>query len=92
MYIRLLNLPNNHCWQYYNITITFSSLLSLVILFSVIPINFIVSGVKSSKYYPVLILNVILFSILFTYIIIEGLSILSPGFFEHIQNNLEYLI
>ena len=59
---------------------TFSPFLSLVILFSVLPSNSIVSGVKSSRWYPVIILNVILFSILFTYILIDGLSIFSQRF------------
>ena len=39
---------------------TFSLLLSLAILFSVLPSSFIVSGVKSSMLYPFLILNVTL--------------------------------
>ena len=51
---------------------TFSS---LVILLLVLPSNFIVSGVKSSREYPDFILNVIVFFILFMYIIIEGLSV-----------------
>ena len=61
---------------------TFSPFLSLAILFSVLPSNFIVSGVKSSRWYPVLILNVILFSISFTYILIDGLSVFSSCFFK----------
>ena len=56
--------------------------MRLVILFSVIPSSFIVSGVKSSRLYPFLILNVTLFSILFTYICTDGLSISSPCFFK----------
>ena len=62
MYIRLLDLVDNHCLQRYNELIpllttsvnskcgTFSPFLSLVTLFSVLPCNFIVSGVKSSRY------------------------------------------
>ena len=61
---------------------TFSPFLFLVFLFSVIPSNFIVTGAKSSIWYQVLILNVILFSILFTYIFTDGLSIFSPCFFK----------
>ena len=55
MYTKLLNLADNR----YNITMDttsfiskwhkFSQFLSLVILFSVLPNNFIVSGVKSGK-------------------------------------------
>ena len=45
---------------------TFSPSLSLAMLFSSLVSNFIVSGVKSSRVYPVLILNVNLFSVLFT--------------------------
>ena len=47
----------------------FSPFLSLVTLFSVLRSNLIVSGVKSSRQYPALILNVILLSILLTYIL-----------------------
>ena len=55
MYTRLLNIADNHYWKYYNWTNTtsvisecgiFSRFLSL---FSVLPINVIVSGVKSSR-------------------------------------------
>ena len=79
-----------------NITIisrcgTFSPFLSLVILFLALPSSFIVSGVKSSRLHPSLILNLILFPILFTYIYTDGLSIFSPCFLKCIQNNLEYL-
>ena len=52
---------------------TFSPFLSLVILFSVLLSNFIVSSVKSSRMYQFLILNVILFSVLFPYIVTDGL-------------------
>ena len=61
---------------------TFSPFLFVVFLFSVLPSNFIVTGAKSSIWYQVLILNVILFSILFTYIFTNGLSIFSPCFFK----------
>ena len=69
----------------------FSLLLSFVILFSVIPSNFIVSGIKSSRKYPSLILNVILFSVLFTYILNKGLSTFYV-LFKYTQNNIECLI
>ena len=39
------------------------------------PSNFIVSGVKNSRQYPVLILNVALFFILFIYIFVGALSV-----------------
>ena len=51
---------------------TFSPFLSLVILLLVLPNNFIVSRVKICRQYPIFIFNVILHSILFTYIFIEG--------------------
>ena len=96
--ITLLNLVDNHYGKYYNNTSVISRwganspILSLVILFLVLPSNFIVSGVKCSRVYPSLILNVILFSVLFIYICTDGLSISSPCFFKIYQNNLEYLI
>ena len=95
--IKLLNLVDNHYWQYYNELILtsrcgpFSPFLSLVILFSVLPSNFIASGVKSSRLHPFLILNVILVSILFKYIFTDGLYFLHV-FFKFVQNNLKYLI
>ena len=46
---------------------TFSQYLFLAILFSMRPSNFNVSGVKSSREYAVLILNVILFSVFYIY-------------------------
>ena len=61
---------------------TFSPFFSLVTLISVLSSNFIVSGVKSSRLYPFLILNVTQFSILFTYICTDGLSVFSPCFFK----------
>ena len=60
---------------------TFSRFSFLVILLLVLSSNFIVVGVESSRWYPVLDLNVFLFSILFTYIIIEGLSVTASCFF-----------
>ena len=45
--------------------VTSSPFSSLVILVSELQVIFIASGVKSSRYYPVFILNVILFSNLF---------------------------
>ena len=52
---------------------TFSKFLSLDILLSVLPNSLIASGVKSSRWYPVLILYVILFSVLFTYIFLNDI-------------------
>ena len=71
---------------------TFSPFLSFVILFSALPSSFIVSDVKSSRLYPSLILNVTLFSILFTYISTDGLLIFLHDFLKYTQNSLEYLI
>ena len=51
---------------------TFSTFLFLVILHLVLPNNLIVSGVKSSRSYPIFILNVILFENFFTYILLGG--------------------
>ena len=93
--IILLNLVNNHYFQYCNELIYFSNfkmvcifiifVFSCFFVFFVLPSNFIVSGVKSSRLYPFLILNVILFSILFTYICTDGLSISSPCFLKYTQ-------
>ena len=69
----------------------FSLLLSFVILLSVIPSNFIISGIISSRKYPSLILNVIMFSVLFTYILNEGLSTFYV-FLKYTENSLECLI
>ena len=93
------------CWQWLLIMLqwtnttsvvskcgTFSPFLSLVILFSVLPSNFTVLGVKSSKLYPFLILTVILFSILFTCICINGLSVFSPCFLKYTQKYLDFFI
>ena len=60
----------------------FSQFLYLVVLFSVLPNNFLVSDVKSSRLDPFLILNVILFSVLFIHTFTDGLSIFSPCFFK----------
>ena len=54
----------------------------LVILLLVLPNIFIVSSVKSSRWYPIFILNVILISIFFTYILIEGFSVAASSFFK----------
>ena len=51
---------------------TFSPFLSSFILPLVLLSNFTISGVKCSREGLILILNVILFSILFTYIFTEG--------------------
>ena len=53
---------------------TFSPFLSLVVLFLVLPSYFIVPGVKISKLYQFLSLNVGLFLILFTNICTDSLS------------------
>ena len=46
------------------------------IILSFVPLgSFSASSVKSSKHYPLWFLNVILFSLLFTYILIEEISI-----------------
>ena len=45
---------------------TFSLFSSLVIKHLILPTNFIVSCIKSSRQYPVFILNLILFSMLYT--------------------------
>ena len=90
MYRRLLNLVHNHCFtilEWNNTTSviskrdTFSPFLTLVILLLLLPNNFMFSGGKSSRKYSLLILNVFLFPILYTYILIEGLSVFSPPFF-----------
>ena len=86
MYAGLLNLACNRCWQYCNRLMInenerilneayFCQFLSLVILLLVLPSNFIDSGVKSLRYYPVYLLDVILSFILFMYVIIERLSV-----------------
>ena len=53
----------------------FFTIFILVIFCLVLPSKFVVSDVESSGYYLVLILNVILCSIWFTYILIGGLSV-----------------
>ena len=71
---------------------------SLVILLLVLSSNITLSGVKRSIYYPVLILNMILFPILFAYIFIEGLSIFSKNLLNilkiilNIQNMIRQVI
>ena len=104
IHTRLLNHVDNHCWQCYNeLTLLqsnttsviskwglFSPFLFLFIFFSMLPSNFTVSGVENFRLYSVLILNVTLLSILFTYILIEGLSIFASCFLGYIQNNLEH--
>ena len=84
-------LTHNHCVTILQGTNTtsviwkwqiFSRFLSLVILPLVLPSNFIVSDVKSLRYYPVLISNVIPSLTLFAYILIEGLSVFSPYVFK----------
>ena len=62
---------------------TFSPFSSCILLL-VLPGNFIFSSVKSSRKYSVLILEVILFSILFVYMhmLIEGLTVFALCFFN----------
>ena len=60
---------------------TFLPFFFSFILLLLFPSIFIVSGVKGSIYYPVFISNVIIFSILFTYILIEGLPVFFSCFF-----------
>ena len=73
---------------------TFSPFSSLVILLLVPSSNFINSELDSWKLYPFFILKVILFSILFTYILIGRLSVFSPCFLNCyiLRYSLEYLI
>ena len=59
---------------------TFPLFSSLVMLFLMRSSNFIVWGIKSWGWFPFLILNVILFSILFMYIFIRGLSVNASRF------------
>ena len=54
---------------------TFSPFSCLVIFFSLLPSNLVFSGMESSRQYPVLIRNLIRFSILLMYICIGGLSV-----------------
>ena len=63
---------------------TFLLFSSLIILLLVLPSDFNSSSVKSSRQYSVFILNTILFSILFTYILLEGLSLTASCFFDDI--------
>ena len=51
---------------------TFSQLLSPVILFLVLASNLIVWDTKNSRQNLVLVLNIIVFSVVFTYILIGG--------------------
>ena len=74
----LLNLADNHYWQCYNELVLLLQFRDVVhfhhfCLLSLLPSNFIVSDVKSSRVHP--------FSIWFTYICTDGLSTLSPCFF-----------
>ena len=91
-YVILLNLADNHYLQCCNESILLQYFQVLVhfhrfcLFFSVLPSNFIVSGVKSSRLYPFLILNVILFLILLTYICTDGSSIFCPCFSKMYSN------
>ena len=94
MCIGFLNFVDNFYWQYYIVLYYFSNVqirnTFTILIFSYLAFsNSIFSGIKSLGKYPVSILIMILFSILFIYILIEGLLSM---FFIYIQNNLEYLI
>ena len=52
----------------------------LVVLLLELPSNFIVSGVRSSRWYRVYMVNVTLFSILFIYIVFGGLLLAASCF------------
>ena len=82
---------NQYYFCNFNYFCTFSPFLSLVILFSVLPSIFIVSDVKSSRLYPFLILNLTLFSILFTYICTDGLSVFSQYLLKIYQYLLKFV-
>ena len=77
---------------------TFLPFSSLVILLLVLLSNLIISVHKSSLNHLVLIPNVLLFPILFTYSLIEELwayspcSAFSPGLFYLIQNMIRFVI
>ena len=98
---KTLEFADIYYWKYYNRLMLLQWFLNdarshhfhfSYILLSVLPSNFIVSGIKSSRYYSEFILYVIVFSILFIYIFIEGLIVFSPFFLRYAQNNLECLI
>ena len=59
---------------------TFLPFFCLVILFLELPSHCNVSGVKISKQYPAVISNLNLFSILSTYIVNDGLSVIALCF------------
>ena len=65
---------------------TFSPFLSLVILFSLLPSNFTFSGAKSSRFYPSLILNAILFSIFLHISVLVIYQYFFHAFLKYIQN------
>ena len=65
---------------------TFSPFLSLFILFSLLPSNFTFSGAKSSRLYPSLILNVILFSIFLHISVLMIYQYFFHAFLKYIQN------
>ena len=71
---------------------TFSPFLSLVILFPVLPSNFIVCLVKSSRLYQFFILKVILFLIFLHISVPRDYDHFLHAFLICTQNNLEYLI
>ena len=99
IYARLLNYLDDHYWRHDNEQILLQWFLSeadfyyahlYLSLFSMLSSNFNVSSVKSLRKCSVLILNLILLSILFTYILIGGF--LHNTFWLYTQSNLEYLI
>ena len=66
---------------------TFSPSFSIVILFSLLPRNFVVESLR----YPVLILNTIPFSIFFTYIFLTGGSSVSVSYFLMIYSKWSWI-
>ena len=87
-------------WQYYNELILlqwfinegFFTIFIFMYVYSVVPRNFKISGVRSLTLYFLLVLNINLFSILFTHVLIDALLVFSRSFVRYIQSNLEYLI
>ena len=85
------------CWwslltilQWTNTTCGRFSFVFLVILFSVLQSNFIVSGVKSSRWYSVLMISYFQFYLdIFTLMDYQSFHYV---FLKYTQNNLEYLI
>ena len=98
-YTRLLNLADNHYWHYFNEH--YFSNLKMWHIFTIFVFGyFIYSASKlfhclrrwKFKTISILILNVTLFSILFTYICTDSTQYFLHAFLKYIQNNVEYLI